>query len=101
VTFISVGADANDDVSGFIVRTFIYLFILKIDADAFWMQDIVTSLLGESDEVRPKVLTTSYGFNENELPLALSTYVRFRSSKFPVKMSQWDLRRLYATRRRW
>ncbi|KAJ7267122.1 family S53 protease-like protein [Mycena rebaudengoi] len=53
VTFISVGADSNDDVSGFI--------------------DIVTSLLGESDEVRPKVLTTSYGFNENELPLALST----------------------------
>lgn len=44
VTFISVGEDNSDDVDGFL--------------------DIVNFLLGESDP--PQVLTTSYGFNEDD-----------------------------------
>ncbi|KAJ7737890.1 family S53 protease [Mycena maculata] len=52
VTFISVGEDNNDGVMGAI--------------------DIVTSLLGETDEARPTVLTISYGFNEEDLTIALS-----------------------------
>ncbi|KAJ6537302.1 family S53 protease [Mycena vulgaris] len=52
VTFISVGPSSNDDVSGFV--------------------DIGNFLLAETDDVRPKVLTTSYCFNEPELPVALS-----------------------------
>ncbi|KAJ7114159.1 family S53 protease [Mycena crocata] len=52
VTFLSVGDDVVDDVAGFI--------------------DIVNFLLAESDDTRPKVITTSYGFNEPELPQSLS-----------------------------
>ncbi|KAJ7681586.1 peptidase S8/S53 domain-containing protein [Mycena rosella] len=52
VTFISVGEDNNDGVMGAL--------------------DIVTSLLGETDEARPTVLTTSYGFNEEDVTIALS-----------------------------
>ncbi|KAJ6488341.1 family S53 protease [Mycena vulgaris] len=62
VTFISVGPSSNDDVSGFV--------------------DIGNFLLAETDDARPKVLTTSYCFNEPELPVALSMQVRARTSSF-------------------
>ncbi|KAJ7142514.1 family S53 protease [Mycena epipterygia] len=54
VTFISVGANNLDDIDGFV--------------------DIVNSLLTETDAARPKVLSTSYGFNEEDLtaPLAIN-----------------------------
>ncbi|KAJ7473313.1 peptidase S8/S53 domain-containing protein [Mycena latifolia] len=52
VTFISVGPNTVDDVSGFI--------------------DIVNTLLSETDEARPKTLSTSYGFNEPDLPVSLA-----------------------------
>ncbi|KAJ7129883.1 family S53 protease [Mycena crocata] len=52
VNFISVGDNSLDGVSGFI--------------------DIVYSILAEPVESRPTVLTTSYGFNEEDLPLSLA-----------------------------
>ncbi|KAJ7029718.1 family S53 protease-like protein [Mycena alexandri] len=52
VTFLSVGENNNDDVDGFV--------------------DIVNFLLTEPDGVRPTVLTTSYGFNEEDLPASLA-----------------------------
>ncbi|KAJ7181486.1 family S53 protease [Mycena crocata] len=55
VTFLSVGADVVDDVDGVI--------------------DIVNVLLAESDDTRPKVITTSYGFNEPELPQSLNVEI--------------------------
>ncbi|KAF7344287.1 Serine protease S53 [Mycena venus] len=51
-TFISVGEDNIDDADGFI--------------------DIVNSILATPAETRPTVLTTSYGFNEEDLPLSLA-----------------------------
>ncbi|KAJ7183698.1 family S53 protease [Mycena filopes] len=51
-TFVSVGEDSNDDVDGFV--------------------DIVNFFLAEADDVRPTVLTTSYGFNEQDLPASLA-----------------------------
>ncbi|KAJ7902530.1 subtilisin-like protein [Mycena olivaceomarginata] len=52
VSFISVGDDSQDDVDGFI--------------------DIVNSILATPIETRPTVLTTSYGFNEQDLPPSLA-----------------------------
>ncbi|KAJ7892684.1 family S53 protease [Mycena leptocephala] len=52
VSFITVGEDSQDDVDGFI--------------------DIVNSILATPVETRPSVLTTSYGFNEEDLPIALA-----------------------------
>ncbi|KAJ7142513.1 family S53 protease [Mycena epipterygia] len=54
VTFISVGSNSTDDVGGFI--------------------DIVNALLAETDDERPKVLSTSYGFNEEDItaPIAIN-----------------------------
>ncbi|KAJ7183697.1 family S53 protease [Mycena filopes] len=51
-TFVSVGEDNNDDVDGFV--------------------DIVNFFLAEADGVRPTVLTTSYGFNEEDMPASLA-----------------------------
>ncbi|KAJ7227821.1 family S53 protease [Mycena haematopus] len=51
-TFISVGDDNADDVDGFI--------------------DIVNFILSTPIETRPTVLTTSYGFNEEDLPISLA-----------------------------
>ncbi|KAJ7267196.1 family S53 protease [Mycena rebaudengoi] len=79
VTFISVGEDGNDEMSGVIVRTLTYLFILlKMNTDA-----------------TPKVLTTSYGFNELELSLALSTgmcdaYMQLGAAGTPVMFASGD-----------
>ncbi|KAJ7796702.1 Pro-kumamolisin, activation domain-containing protein [Mycena olivaceomarginata] len=56
VTFIGIGEDNNDGVMGAL--------------------DIVTSLLGETDEARPTVLTTSYGVNEEDVTIALSSIRR-------------------------
>ncbi|KAJ7733968.1 family S53 protease [Mycena metata] len=55
VSFISVGDDSQDGVSGFI--------------------DIVNSILTMPAEQRPTVLTTSYGFNEQDLPASLAVAV--------------------------
>ncbi|KAJ7195123.1 family S53 protease [Mycena pura] len=52
VTFISVGDFSTDDVDGFI--------------------DIANAILAEPRATRPTVLTTSYGFNEEDLPLSLA-----------------------------
>ncbi|KAJ7063829.1 family S53 protease-like protein [Mycena amicta] len=52
VTFISVGDQSVDDVDGFI--------------------DIVNFILATPVETRPTVLTTSYGFNEQDLPISLN-----------------------------
>ncbi|KAJ7743516.1 family S53 protease [Mycena maculata] len=52
VTFISVGENFQDDVDGFI--------------------DIVNTILEEPAATRPTVLTTSYGFNEEDLPISLA-----------------------------
>ncbi|KAJ7493800.1 subtilisin-like protein, partial [Mycena latifolia] len=52
VSFISVGDDSQDGVSGFI--------------------DIVNSILTMPAAQRPTVLTTSYGFNEQDLPVSLA-----------------------------
>ena len=51
-TFISVGEDNSDGIDGFL--------------------DIINFLIAESSATRPKVLTTSYGFNEPELPTSLA-----------------------------
>jgi len=51
VTFISVGENNSDGIDGFL--------------------DIINFLISESS--RPQVLTTSYGFNENELTRAVAT----------------------------
>ncbi|KAJ7628013.1 family S53 protease [Mycena polygramma] len=53
VTFISVGEDAPDGLDGF--------------------YDIITTLINEPDSDRPKVLTTSYGFNEDNLTPPVAT----------------------------
>ncbi|KAJ6556181.1 family S53 protease [Mycena capillaripes] len=55
VTFISVGDDSQDGISGFI--------------------DIVNSILTTPAARRPTVLTTSYGFNEQDLPVSLAVAV--------------------------
>ncbi|KAJ6513955.1 subtilisin-like protein [Mycena vulgaris] len=55
VSFISVGDDSQDDVSGLI--------------------DIVSSILTMPATQRPKVLTTSYGFNEQDFPASLAVAV--------------------------
>ncbi|KAJ7486739.1 subtilisin-like protein [Mycena latifolia] len=55
VSFISVGDDSQDGVSGFI--------------------DIVNSILTMPAAQRPTVLTTSYGFNEQDLPVSLAVAV--------------------------
>ncbi|KAJ7671081.1 peptidase S8/S53 domain-containing protein [Mycena rosella] len=55
VRFISVGDDSQDGVSGFI--------------------DIVNSILTMPAAQRPTVLTTSYGFNEQDLPVSLAVAV--------------------------
>ncbi|KAJ7020901.1 family S53 protease-like protein [Mycena alexandri] len=55
VSFISVGDDSQDGISGFI--------------------DIVNSILAMPAEQRPTVLTTSYGFNEQDLPASLAIAV--------------------------
>ncbi|KAF8142689.1 family S53 protease [Mycena galopus ATCC 62051] len=54
VTFISIAFETTDDVDGFI--------------------DIVNFILKEEASTRPTVLTTSYGFNENQLtrPVAVA-----------------------------
>ncbi|KAJ7764277.1 subtilisin-like protein [Mycena metata] len=52
VNFISVGDDTQDGIAGFI--------------------DIVNSILAMPAEQRPTVLTTSYGFNEQESPVSLA-----------------------------
>ncbi|KAJ6560521.1 subtilisin-like protein [Mycena vulgaris] len=52
VSFISVGDDIQDGVAGFI--------------------DIVSSILTMPAAQRPTVLTTSYGFNEQELPASFA-----------------------------
>ncbi|KAJ7728162.1 family S53 protease [Mycena maculata] len=51
VTFISVGFDFNDDAGGFL--------------------DTVNFILAEPAATRPTVLTTSYGFNEEDLPTSV------------------------------
>jgi len=51
VTFISVGSDNSDGADGFL--------------------DIINALISQSSP--PQVLTTSYGFNENDLPISLAT----------------------------
>ena len=51
-TFISVGDNNRDGINGFL--------------------DIINFLIAESSATRPKVLTTSYGFNEPELPTSLA-----------------------------
>ncbi|KAJ7748309.1 family S53 protease [Mycena maculata] len=51
VTFISVGDDFFDDAGGFL--------------------DTVNFILAEPAATRPTVLTTSYGFNEDELPASV------------------------------
>ncbi|KAJ6528373.1 subtilisin-like protein, partial [Mycena vulgaris] len=55
VSFISVGDDIQDGVAGFI--------------------DIVSSILTMPAAQRPTVLTTSYGFNEQELPASFAVAV--------------------------
>ncbi|KAJ7362345.1 subtilisin-like protein [Mycena albidolilacea] len=55
VSFISVGDDSQDGISGFI--------------------DIVNSILKTPAAQRPTVLTTSYGFNEQDLPESLAVAV--------------------------
>ncbi|KAJ7762851.1 family S53 protease [Mycena maculata] len=52
VTFISVGYNPQDDVGGFM--------------------DIVTAILAEPAATRPTVLSTSYGFNENDVPISVA-----------------------------
>ncbi|KAJ7192437.1 family S53 protease [Mycena pura] len=52
VTFFSVGDDIMDGVAGFM--------------------DLANAILAEPIATRPTVLTTSYGFNENELTLSLA-----------------------------
>nr|GAT61289.1 family S53 protease-like protein [Mycena chlorophos] len=47
VTFVTVGDSNTDDVDGFI--------------------DIVTAIMNTTASIRPTVLTTSYGFNENDV----------------------------------
>lgn len=51
ITFVSVGEDNNDGVNGFL--------------------DIINSLLSESPA--PAVLSTSYGFNEEDVSPAIAT----------------------------
>ncbi|KAJ6563914.1 family S53 protease-like protein [Mycena capillaripes] len=53
ITFISVGENNADGVDGFM--------------------DIITTLIGESTTTRPKVLTTSYGFDESDLSRSMAT----------------------------
>ncbi|KAJ7466252.1 family S53 protease-like protein [Mycena galericulata] len=55
VTFISVGNDFQDDIDGFV--------------------DIVNTILAEPVATRPTVLTTSYGFNEEDLPISIAVQV--------------------------
>ncbi|KAJ7626137.1 family S53 protease [Roridomyces roridus] len=55
VTFISVGFDSTDGIDGFI--------------------DIVNYIMAMPAATRPTVLSSSYGFNENELSLSVATSV--------------------------
>ncbi|KAJ7627368.1 family S53 protease [Roridomyces roridus] len=52
VTFVSVGFDFSDEVDGFI--------------------DIVNHIIGMSAETRPTVLSTSFGFNEDQFSRSIS-----------------------------
>ncbi|KAK7017336.1 peptidase S53 domain-containing protein [Favolaschia claudopus] len=76
VTFISVGPDAPDGLSGFL--------------------DIINTLISEPSDTRPNVLSTSYAFDEQDLPQSLATtlcnaYLQLGAMGTSVIFSSGDL----------